>query len=313
MHERPPDLGAAATIAVRGRRVARAAVLLASAALTVAGCGAPSTATPEAASTPGAQTVPAGAGPVAAGPGWGHVHNLTLAGERLLLGTHEGLWEQSPGRPARLLSDPPFDVMGFALTGARMLASGHPGEGQDLPADLGLRESTDGGATWRGVALEGQVDFHRLRGAGDLLLGLSAHDGRLLRSRDAGRTWADLGTPPLFDLALDPGAPDHVVATTQQGLLASDDGGTTFTPVAGAPLLALLAWAPTVVTGVAPDGVVHTSTDAGTTWHEAGRVPGQPTALAADATRLVVLVGDTVLESTDGGTSYAPRITGIAG
>jgi hypothetical protein len=296
-----------------GRRGVAVAVMALVGVLTVSGCGASPTAAPATTTSPVPQATSTGTGPVAAGSEWGHVHNLTLDGERLLLGTHEGLWEQASGEPARLLSDPPFDVMSFALSGRLMVASGHPGEGQDLPADLGLRQSSDGGTSWTGVSLEGQVDFHRLRAAGAVVVGLSAHDGRLLRSDDGGRTWTDLGTPALFDLALDPADADHVVGTTKQGPVVSTDGGATFAPIAGAPLLALLAWTPKELYGVTPDGGVHTSTDGGSTWRVTGSVPGQPAALAADAGRVVVLAGDTVLESTDGGANFSPRITGIDG
>ena len=294
------------------RRVAVAVMVLVG-VVTVSGCGGSPTTAPAATESPGAPATSTGTGPVPAGSEWGHVHNLTLDGDRLLLGTHEGLWEQSSGQPARLLSDPPFDVMGFALSGQLMLASGHPGEGQDLPADLGLRQSTDGGTSWTGVSLEGQVDFHRLSAAGAVVLGLSAHDGRLLRSTDGGRTWTGLGSPALFDLALDPADADHVVGTTELGPAMSSDGGATFEPITGAPLLALLAWTRKALYGVTPDGGVHSSTDGGSTWQVTGSVPGQPAALAADAGRVVVLAGDTVMESTDGGATFSPRITGIAG
>ena len=240
---------------------------------------------------------------------WGHIHNLALDGDRLLLGTHEGLWEQLPGQPVGLLSEPPFDVMGLALAGERFLASGHPGEGQDQPADLGLRESRDGGRTWQQVSLAGEVDFHRLRSSGDVVLGLSAHDGALLRSEDAGATWTSLGSPGVFDVALDPSDPARVVATTQDGPVSSTDGGTTFTPLVGAPLLALLAWTPDALYGVATDGTVHVSADAGATWQQRGSAGGQPGALAADGDRVAVLVGDTVTESDDGGATFRPRLT----
>lgn len=299
-------------ISIRGRRGVAVAVMVLASLLVVSGCGSAPTTSPAATDSQGGQASSPGTGPAAAGSEWGHIHNLTVDGERLLLGTHEGLWQQSPGQPAQLLSNPPFDVMGFALSQQHMLASGHPGEGQDLPADLGLRQSTDGGTTWAGVSLEAQVDFHRLRAAGAVVLGLSAHDGRLLRSTDAGRTWTDLGTPPLFDLALDPADPDQVVGTTEQGPVVSTDGGATFAPITGAPLLTLLAWTPKALYGVMSDGVVHTSTDGGSTWHVTGNVPGQPTALAADADRIVVLAGDMIVESTDGGMTFSPRITGIA-
>ncbi len=244
---------------------------------------------------------------------WEHVHNLTLDGSRLLVGTHEGLWVQPQGQPAQLVSDPPFDVMGLALSGQRMIASGHPAEGQDLPADLGLQQSIDDGVTWTGVSLEGEVDFHRLGVSGRVVLGLSAHDGRLLRSTDGGATWADLGSPPLYDLAVNPTDAQTVIGTTEQGPVSSNDGGTTFAPLADAPLLALLSWTPTHLYGVTPDGTLHTSTDQGATWDEVGTVPGQPAAIAAQDKHVVVLAGDTIFESTDGGANFAPRIIGVSG
>jgi len=238
---------------------------------------------------------------------WGHVHNLLLDGDRLLLGTHEGLWQQAPGEPPALLSQPPFDVMGLASDGELLLASGHPGPGQELPADLGLLRSRDG-QQWEQVSLQGQVDFHRLAATGPVVVGLSAHDGALLRSEDSGASWKNLGTPPLYDVAIDPTDPDRLLGTTAQGVVASTDGGATFTGQDTAPLLALLAWTGATVYGVAPDGVVHTSTDAGSSWQQVGQTGGPPEAFTADGSRLAVLVTGTLLESTDAGGTFAPRL-----
>ena len=251
--------------------------------------------------------------PVTAPAEWEHVHNLTLDGNRLLVGTHEGLWAQPGGEAAQLVSDPPFDVMGLALSGQAMFASGHPAEGQDLPADLGLQRSTDGGVTWTGVSLEGEVDFHRLRVSGRALLGVSAHDGTLLRSTDEGDSWTDLGVQPLYDLAVSPQNAEQVVGTTERGPVASDDGGTSFAPLTGAPLLALLSWSSNQLYGVSPDGVVHLSRNDGASWSQVGRVAGQPSAIAAQGKTVVVLAGETVFESRDGGATFAPRITGVGG
>ncbi|MEZ5117506.1 MAG: DUF305 domain-containing protein [Candidatus Nanopelagicales bacterium] len=251
--------------------------------------------------------------PVAAGDDWGHVHNLAWDGGALLLGTHDGLWRQEPGQAATLVSEQPFDVMGLARNGSRWLASGHPGPGQDLPADLGLRASTDGGRTWAAVSLEGDVDFHRLVAVGDVVLGVSAHDNVLLRSEDGGASWADLGAIGVFDLAVDPADPSVVVATTQDGPRRSTDGGWTWEPISGAPLIAFVAWSGDTLTGVDPEGGVLRSTDSGRTWSPVGEVGGQPGALAVDVDTVAVLVGDTVVTSTDGGVTFAPRITGIGG
>ena len=159
-----------------------------------------------------------------AGDAWSHVHNLAYDGPALLLGTHEGLYRQEPGQPPQLLSETPFDVMGLTNDGTRWLASGHPGAGEDLPGDLGLRASDDG-TTWTTLSLLGEVDFHRLTAAGSTILGVSAHDNALLRSTDAGSTFTRLDNPGVYDVALDPGDPTQALATTQTGPMASLDTG----------------------------------------------------------------------------------------
>ncbi len=239
------------------------------------------------------------------------MHNLAYDGPALLLGTHEGLYRQEPGEAAAAAQRDPFDVMGLTNDGSRWLASGHPASGEELPADLGLRASDDG-ATWTTLSLLGEVDFHRLTAAGSTVLGVAAHDGALLRSTDAGSTFTRLDNPGVFDLALDPGDPTSALATTQTGPVSSTDAGS-WAPVAGAPLLALLAWTSSGVYGIAPDGTVHRSTDGGATWAQRGSTGGQPAAAAADGDRVAVLVGGTVLESTDGGSAFTSRLTGIGG
>lgn len=250
--------------------------------------------------------------PVAAGEDWAHVHNLTLDGDLLLIGTHEGLWSQRPGEPAQQVSKQRFDVMGFAQAGATMYSSGHPGQGQDAPADLGLQTSDDAGRTWTSTSLLGEVDFHRLRAQDSIVQGLSAHDGKFLRSTDAGSTWSDLGSPGLFDFALNPSNPEIVIGTTQSGPVRSFDGGKTFDAIPDAPLLAFLAWTGSTVYAIATDNTVHVSTDAGATWEQVGQLEGQPQALGADGDRVVALAGSTIWDSSDGGRTFAPRITGLA-
>lgn len=292
------------------------------AALALTGCAASSTTgattpTSPAPSTSSSATGPGSPSPVAsvvkvAGDAWSHVHNLAYDGPALLLGTHEGLYRQEPGQPPQLLSETPFDVMGLTNDGTRWLASGHPGAGEDLPSDLGLRASDDG-TTWTTLSLLGEVDFHRLTATGSTILGVSAHDNALLRSTDAGSTFTRLDNPGVYDVALDPGDPTQALATTQTGPMASLDTGASWQPVAGAPLLAFLAWTPDGLYGIAPDGTVHVSTDGGATWVQRGSTGGQPAAATADGDRLAVLVGETVLESTDRGATFSQRLTGIGG
>lgn len=92
------------------------------------------------------------------------------------------------GGPAQI-SQEQQDFMGFTVAGPdRLLASGHPAPGQDLPAALGLIESRDGGRTWQPVSLLGQADFHVLRAAGERVYGFDPASGMLLASGDGGRT-----------------------------------------------------------------------------------------------------------------------------
>lgn len=90
------------------------------------------------------------------------------------------------GGPAQI-SQEQQDFMGFTVAGPdRLLASGHPTPGQDLPAALGLIESRDGGRTWQPVSLLGQADFHVLRAAGERVYGFDPASGMLLASGDGG-------------------------------------------------------------------------------------------------------------------------------
>lgn len=259
----------------------------------------------------GTVAAPTGPATVSGSSVGGHVHHVALDGTDLLLGTHDGVWRQPEGQAPEPVSQPPFDVMGLALTDDRMLASGHPGPQMDAPADLGLIASTDGGATWSSVSLLGEVDFHRLTAAGDVVMGVAAADGALLRSDDAGATWSAIAGVPAIDVAVDPQDPDGVMATTDDGVVVSGDGGRTWSAVGGAPLVWLLAWTDGTVYGVGEDGVVHASVDGGRTWTPRGSLPAAAMALAADGDRVVAYVGGTVLESTDGGETFVARVTDL--
>ena len=300
------------------------------AAATVAGllllsaCGSTNVSSGSASNNSGAMDMGGGAGMAADGSMTGdmaidasgmgaHVHNLAFDGQRLLLGTHEGLWVQTGADAPRQLSADRFDVMGFARQGAVWLASGHPGMGMQAPDNLGLMTSGDQGRHWKTLALSGQADFHRLVAAGRVIMGISSGDGHLLRSVDSGRTWSDLGANSLYDLAIAPNNTARVIGTMQQGLQLSVDGGKTFSTIKGAPLLALLAVNGTTMVGFDVYGKVFTSTDNGDSWTKVGAVPSQPSAIAASGDRMAALVGSTVYLSTDGGKHFFTHLRGVEG
>ena len=306
-----------------GRARLRWALVAAPLAFALTACGSPeaqTTQTPSMESSPASASASASASsevevsaPVNGSKLPGHVHNLAFDGSTLILGTHEGLWSQSPGQAPVQVSKSSFDVMGFTATDARWLASGHPGEGEDRPADLGLLQSTDRGVTWEEVSLSGEADFHRLTASGDRIFGVSSVDDALLRSDDSGVTWTNLGSLGLFDIAIDPANPDTLIATTADGLVRSTDAGVTFSLLATPSLIALLAWTPNYLVGADVDGSILTSTNGGSAWEALTTLPEQPAALGADGSRIAVLAGATVFESIDGGKTFTERIAEITG
>lgn len=237
-----------------------------------------------------------------------HIHGLGIdpADGALYAGTHYGLFRiPASGQPA-LVGDRVQDFMGFTVVGPNhFLASGHPGAEQGGPSSIGLIESTDAGETWQPLSLSGEADFHSLDTAAGSIYGLNAMTGQLMTSTD-GRTWEVRSTEAIADFAVDPKKPLTLVATTQGGPVISSDGGATFTALSSAPLLVLVDWATDgTLVGVAPDGTVHRSSDAGATWEARGKLAGPPEALdVQDADTVYAAASGTVWGSHDGGEHF---------
>ncbi|GAA0969202.1 F510_1955 family glycosylhydrolase [Actinocorallia libanotica] len=209
-----------------------------------------------------------------AAPGFVHVHAVGAdpADGAVYVASHRGLFRLGEGNDARLVG-PDQDTMGFTGSGT-FLASGHPSEeAQAIGAEphLGLIRSTDAGSTWTTVSEAGKADFHALQQAGESLYAYDSQTGRVRRSTDGGRTWRIGARLPVFDLAAGEKEPDRVYATTEQGVMLSQDGGASFAPLAGAPLLLSLDVTPKGgLIGTTPDGRVH----AGPDWKALGQVSG---------------------------------------
>jgi hypothetical protein len=255
----------------------------------------------------------------AADPGPVHVHGLGVnpADGAIFIATHTGLYRVDAGeRKAERVADRYQDTMGFTIVGPnRFLGSGHPdlneAREKDLPSLLGLIESTDSGESWEPISLLGEADFHVLRPGGNRVYGYDASNDRLLVSADRGRTWNELERPgPLVDLAVDPSNERRIVATTEEGLFESRDGGDTWSRVGEA--VGLLAWPKRerlylVVGG----GQVFTSADGGRRLRHLSEIGGQPAALLAQAASdlYVALHDGTIKRSTDGGSTWVVRST----
>lgn len=135
-------------------------------------------------------------------------------------------------------------------------------------------------------------------------------------SDDDGRNWetrSSLDLRDLRDLVVSPADPETLLATTAAGPMRSGDGGRTWAQPPGAPTLTVLAWAsPESLYGAAPSGQLWHSADAGTTWTPCGAVTGEPEALLLDrrdglATVYVAVLGQGILASTDGGSTFTVR------
>ena len=285
-------------MSVRFRSTIAAATLLAA---VLTGCSADSD-TPEGSSTEQSPT---------SGIEISHVHGLGInpGDGKLYVATHHGVIAVNDDGSAKRMGDT-ADYMGFTITGTdTFLGSGHPAAGSDDHANRGLIKSTDAGKTWQTLSLAGKADFHALERAHGTIYGYDSTNGLLRVSQD-GETWEDRAELAALDIAVSPEAPGTVLATTENGVAKSTDGGKTFTGGAG-PVLAYLSWAEQgELYGIDLAGALHRSTDGGKSWTKAGTVPGgQPQALTAvGSDHVLAATAGGVYESEDGGKTFTRRL-----
>ena len=239
-----------------------------------------------------------------------HVHGLSVNSEtgQILLAAHEGLFDISKNTSVKIGAT--NDLMGFtaAMDEGVFYASGHPGKDSTMPNPLGLVKSTDGGKTWEQVSRQGESDFHALT---TTKTGIVGFDGTMRTSTD-GKTWktAAAGFAPAV-LAGNPYS-DTVLATTPEGVQRSADAGNTWTLVPAAPVIQFVAFASAAeAAGVAPDGTVYTSADAGLSWKNTGKINGSVQAVAASegskgSPWIWAATTAGLVVSTDGGATFRP-------
>jgi photosystem II stability/assembly factor-like uncharacterized protein len=237
----------------------------------------------------------------------GHIHGLGVdpADRSLYVATHFGLFRINEGGQSSRVADRYQDTMAFTVVGpSHFLGSGHPDLREDLPAHLGLIESTDAGETWTPLALQGEADFHILEPAGDAIFAFDAGSGRLLRTEDR-KTFDEVSQGPLISLAaVDEGA--ALIATNGEGQLVSIDPKSGETRELGGPTMVYLDTTPDgTLAGIDVNGLVRVSTDTGRTWREVGSIRGQPSAFTISDQGWYASTETTVYQSTDDGDSWS--------
>jgi hypothetical protein len=244
--------------------------------------------------------------------------DLDPADGSLLLTTNKGFWRIDPERDsvkavrgvarAGSKSAPVGKFLEIKVAGpGRYVGSGHP-DTKALPSFLGYMESDDAGRTWRIVSRLGTADLHKIVLLHDRMYAFDAVLGAMLISRDGGRTFEEQFTPRglIIDFEVDPADPQRILASTEEELFRSTDGGKGWRGVSPGQGIRLAWPAADALYRAEKDGTVQRSRDGGGSWEPAGKVPGEPYKFKATGAEalLLALSDGTVMETDDGGRTW---------
>ena len=249
--------------------------------------------------------------------------DVNRADASVWLSTNTGLWRVEPG------ADQPEQVTGSLATEDgtgeiseqlvvrfrgpnRLIGSGHPPPGSELPSALGLIESEDAGKTWSSISELGAGDFHSLQASGDVIIGGLFGQAAVSVSTDGGKRFSTRTAPSqLVDLAVDPDNADRLVASNRRGFITSADGGSTWRTRGPVPNIRFAWPSSDSLYRIDPGGPVKLSADGGETWRDQGTSGGEPQALFSDRPGhlYVALIDGTVKESKDGGATWTDIVT----
>lgn len=211
----------------------------------------------------------------------GHVHDVVVDGDAVLVATHRGLLRLVDGG-YRVVGGQIHDLTSMTeLDGGALIASGHPDlrleeyRVEGAPPFLGLITSSDGGSTWEAIGLLGEADFHALDVAGEIILGGDSA-GAIWRLDPTGRG-QPVGALPfdINDLAISPEDPAVVVATSWDGEFAlSEDAGQTWALQPDAPPVFEIEWSATGLTGASASGALWSAPAPTGPFERLGEAPG---------------------------------------
>jgi photosystem II stability/assembly factor-like uncharacterized protein len=192
-----------------------------------------------------------------------------------------------------------------------IVGSGHPDNERPLPPYLGFIRSTDAGKTWSVVSRLGEADLHQIRRLHNKIYAFDAVLGAILISTDNGRNWTERFTPRelILDFVVDPDDPDHLIASTEETIYRSTDGGNGWRPATQGKAPRLDWPEKDTILRADKDGLFQVSTDGGQSWQRRGRLEGEPYKVVAKSAEqaFVALSDGSILETTDGGRSFEDR------
>lgn len=232
-----------------------------------------------------------------------HIHSVRAYGDQVILGTHEGLFRYVDEKTVLLMGKEIFDVMGLAVFGKQLYASGHPGSGSKLPQPVGLLSSADGGKSWKKLGLQGEVDFHLLETAGADMYGADSGSGNLLYSNNAGKKWTSRGKNLMSDIAVNPAKVGSALALRDGKLISTQNSFTKMRAVDSILTFSSLDWIKGSLLATAGKSL-YRSSDLGLSWKKMSDFPEATSTVTQSSKIIAVVAGNSIYKSTDGGKTF---------
>lgn len=232
-----------------------------------------------------------------------HIHQVKVVENKMLVLTHEGLFELVSRNNMKLVGKDKIDVMGFTTLGKALFASGHPAQGSKAPNPIGLVKSIDGGLSWKNISLVGKVDFHFLEGAGSDLYGADSQSENLMYSADSGKNWRSIGANTFADIAVSPKVSGMAIAIKNSDLLLTKNAFKSTSKIKNNLTFTQIEWRDSGLYALS-GSALYESTNFGKTWSKLSTFKGVPGILSASDQLMLVTVGSDIYVSADIGRKF---------
>ena len=232
-----------------------------------------------------------------------HIHNVKVFGDKILLGTHHGLYQYYSSNSIKMIGSEKLDLMALTVNKNSLYASGHPEPGSKVKNPLGLIRSTDGGKTWKVLSLQGNVDFHLLEVNENRIYGVDAQSSKLLHSSNGGKTWKDLGKTDFEDFAIFNAKKNEVYAIEAGSLYRTIDGFKSVTKVKTVKKVSSVEILASKIF-IVSDNKIFSSKDLGKKWSLVYSFKEKILDLSLSYDLMVAISANNLYVSSDGGREF---------